>query len=116
MLVVAHDVLEHHDRVVDDDPDRERKPQQREGVDREAEEVQDDERADERRRNREEHVERRRERAEKEIADDRGQERRQRQREDQLVRALVDELGRVDDRRELHVLGSSGTRSRHLAS
>ena len=36
-LHVAHDVLAHHDRVVDQDADREREPEQRHRVQREAE-------------------------------------------------------------------------------
>ncbi len=58
LLGVPEDVLQHHDRVVDDDADGEREPEQGEGVEREAEEVDDRDRAEERHRDREHHVER----------------------------------------------------------
>ena len=71
VLAVAEDVLEHHDRVVDHDADGERQAEQRERVQREAEEVHHDERAEDRGRDGEEHVERGRPRAQEEPADER---------------------------------------------
>ena len=42
-LEMSHDVLEHHDRIVDDNPDRETQAQQCKGVERETKEVQGNE-------------------------------------------------------------------------
>ena len=56
-LGVAEDVLEHHDGVVHDDADGERQAEQGEGVEREAQEVDDGERAEERHRDGEDDVE-----------------------------------------------------------
>ena len=72
VLAVAVDVLEHHDRVVDDDADRQREPEQGEGVEGEAEEVHDDEGAEDRGRDRQQHVEGRGPRAEEEPAHEAG--------------------------------------------
>ena len=55
---MAEDVLQHHDGVVDDDADGERQGEQGEGVEREAEEVDDRHRAEERHRDGEDDVER----------------------------------------------------------
>ena len=44
----ALDVLQHHDRVVDDDADRQHQPEQRQIVQREAQQQHDRERADQR--------------------------------------------------------------------
>ncbi len=57
---VARDVLDHHDRVVDDEAGRDRQRHQREVVDREAGEVHHAERADERQRHRDARDDRRR--------------------------------------------------------
>lgn len=55
----ALDVLDHHDRIVDDDADREHQPEQGQRVEREAEELQGRERADDRHRNRDDRDQRR---------------------------------------------------------
>src|SRR3546814_14783453 len=39
-------ILDHHDRVVDEQPDRERQPEQGEGVDAEPQQIEDTERAE----------------------------------------------------------------------
>ena len=52
-LHVAHDVLEHDDRVVHDEADRQRQRHQRQVVEAVAEQVHDGERADDRDRQRE---------------------------------------------------------------
>src|SRR5439155_1108063 len=57
---VAGDVLDHHDRVVDDEASGDRQRHQRQVVDREAGEVHDAERADERKRHRDARNDRRR--------------------------------------------------------
>ena len=59
LLDVPEDVLQHHDRVVDDEPDRQHHRQQRQRVDREAEHVHERERADQRHRDRHERDDRR---------------------------------------------------------
>ena len=64
-LDVAGDVLDHHDRVVDDEAARDRQRHQRQIVEREAEQVHSGERADERQRHRETRNQRRRQVAQK---------------------------------------------------
>ena len=58
-LDVPEDVLQHHDRVVDDEPDRQHHRQERQRVDREAEHVHQRERADQRHRYRDQRDDRR---------------------------------------------------------
>ena len=69
-LDVPDDVLEHDDRVVDDEPDRERQRHQREVVEAVAEHVHHGERADDRERQREARDHRRREVAQEEEDDE----------------------------------------------
>ena len=79
--------------------------EQGEGVEREAEEVDDRHGAEQRHRDREHDVERRRERAEEEPADERGQDHREEELELDLVDRLLDEGGGVEVDPELHPLG-----------
>ncbi len=65
-LHVAHDVLEHHDRVVDDEADREHQRHHRQVVEAEAEQLHDRERADDRERQRQARDDRRRDVAQEE--------------------------------------------------
>ena len=114
-LAVPVDVLEHHDRVVDHDADRQRQAEHGEGVEREAEEVDHDEGAEDRGRDREQHVEGRRPRAEEEPAHEAGQERRQDQREQDLVDRLLDEGGGVEVDAEDQAFGQLLAQLRHPA-
>ena len=85
VLAVAVDVLEHHDRVVHHDADDQRQPEHGEGVQREAEEVHHDERAEDRGGDGQQHVERRGPRAEEQPAHEAGEQRGQHQGEQDLV-------------------------------
>ena len=113
-LAVPVDVLEHHDGVVDDDADDERQAEHRVGVEREAEEVDDDERPEDRGRDGEQDVHGRRPRPEEEPADEAGQERREDEREEDLVDRPLDERRRVPVHVELEALGQLGLQDGEL--
>ena len=75
LLDEAIDVLQHDDRVVDDDADRQRQREHRHGVQREAHVPHQPERGDDRRRNRDRRDDRRAQVGEEQQHDERGQER-----------------------------------------
>ncbi|CAB3753801.1 hypothetical protein BPA30113_05478 [Burkholderia paludis] len=115
---VALDVLDHHDRIVDHDPDREHHPEQRQRVDRIAERQQQRERADDRHRHRDQRNQRRAPGLQEHDHDDHDQRDRLEQRvHDRLdrrtheLRRVVDDLV-VDARR--HVLLQLGHRLAHF--
>ncbi len=118
-LAVPVDVLEHHDRVVDDDADDESQAEHRVGVQGEAEEVDDGEGPEDRGRDREEDVDGRRPRPEEEPADEARQEGREDEGEEDLVDRALDEDGRVPvdlEPQALRQLGRASTRSSSLTS
>jgi hypothetical protein len=106
-LRVPVDVLEHHHGVVDDEADRERQAQQGEGVEREAEEVDDRDRAEERHGDREDDVERARERAEEEPAHEGGEDQREPELDVDVVDRLLDEARLVEEHLDLHAVGQA---------
>ena len=98
LIEIAFHVLHHHDRIVDDDADREDEPEERERVQREAERLEHRERADERHGNRDERNDRRAPRLEEEDDDHDHEDRGLEDRFLNLTHRLRDELrGVVDD-------------------
>ena len=91
-LHVPDDVLQHDDRVVDDEADGERERHQREVVERVAAEVHHGERADDRHRQREAGDHRRREVSQEEEDDEDDQEERQQERELHVAHGVADRL------------------------
>src|SRR5207249_10985276 len=85
VLAVPVEVLQNHDRVVDDDAHHEREAEHGERVQREVEEVHHDEGAEDRRWYRQEDVHGARPRSEEQPADEAGQQRGEEQREQDLV-------------------------------
>jgi hypothetical protein len=98
-------ILHHHHRVVDDETDCQRQPEEGEGVEGVPEEVDDRDGPEERPRDRQHHVERRRERAQEQPADECRQHQREHQLELDLVHRLLDERRRVEEDLDLHPLG-----------
>jgi hypothetical protein len=98
---VADDVLEHDDRVVDDEADRERQRQQRQVVEAEAERVHRGEGADHRDRQGQRRDDRRRQVAQEQQDDQDDQEAGDDQRELHVVIALADRDAAVVERRHL---------------
>ena len=88
--------------VVDDDADGEAEREEREGVQREAGEVDERDRPEERHRDREDDVQRRGERAEEHPADERRQDDREEELELDLVDRVLDEGRRVEVDPDLH--------------
>ena len=89
-LHVPDDVLQHHDRVVDDEADRERQRHQRQVVEAVAERPHHRERADDRERQREAGDDRRREVPQEQEDDQHDEDDRQHQRELDVVDRLAD--------------------------
>ena len=87
---VADDVLQHHDRVVHDEADRQRQGQQRQVVERVAEQVHDPERGDDRHRQREARDDRRPDVPEEQEDHQHDQDERDEQRDLHVVDRLLD--------------------------
>jgi len=102
LLLVPEGVLQHDDRVVHHDADGDREREQREVVDREAEEIHDRERRHDRRRNREPGDHRRPQVAQEHEDDQYHEDRRDEQRETRIVDRVRDELRSVVCGLELH--------------
>ena len=96
LFEMAHDVLDHDDRIVDDEAGADRQRHQRQVVDAEAAEIHDAERGDERNRQRD-------------AGDDRGPERAQEEQHDH------DDEADAQDERELHVVDGGADRSGAVA-
>lgn len=94
---ISLDVLHHHDRIVDDDTDRQHQAEQRQHVQREAEGVEEGEGADERHRDRDDRDDRRAPGLQEDENDDGDENRRLGDRLVDLVDRFRDELGRVVD-------------------
>ena len=111
-FAVAEDVLHDHDGVVDDDADGQGHGQEGEGVEGEAEEIDDGHRPQEGHGDGQDDVEGAGKRAEEQPADEGGQEDREEELELDLLDRILDELGRVEDdgRRDALRAGSSGNR------
>src|ERR1019366_1809528 len=103
LLGIACDIFEHHDGVIDDDTDDERKPQHGEAVDGEAEEVEGDERAHDGGRNGEQHIERCAPGTQEEEADERRQDDGADELVFQLFHRIFDEFGGVKNGHQLQV-------------
>ena len=95
LLHVPHDVLEHDDRVVDDEADRERQRHQRQVVEAVAEQVHRGERADDRRGQRQARDDRRREVPQEQEDHEHDEHDREQQRELDVVHRLADRLRAV---------------------
>ena len=95
VLHVPHDVLEHDDRVVDDEADRERERHQRQVVEAVAEQLHRRERADDRRRQREARDDRRRDVAQEQEDHEHDEHDGQQQRELDVVHRLANRLRAV---------------------
>ncbi len=109
-LVLAHvplDVLQHDDRVVDDDADRQHHAEQRQGVDRVAVQVQAGERAGQRHRHRDHRNDRRAPALQEQVHDEEDQQHRLAQRLQHLADRHLDEARRVVRRRVLEALGEA---------
>ena len=102
---VALDVLDHHDRVVDDDADREHETEQRQRVQREAERVHHGERADERHRHGRERDQRRAPGLQEQQHHEHDEEQRLEQRMHDRVDRLAHEHRRVVDDVVVEALG-----------
>ncbi len=106
-LEMAHDVLEHHDRVVDHEADGERERHQRQVVEAVVQQVHHRERADDRHRQRETRDDRRRPIPEEQEDDEHDQQERELERERHVVdrrlngRRPVVQRGHFDGRRDL---------------
>ena len=94
---VALDILDHHDRVVDDDADRQHKAEEGQHVEREAESIKHGERADQRHRDRDDRDDRHAPGLQEDDDDDDHQHDGLEDRLVDLVDRLGDELGRVVD-------------------
>ena len=96
LLDEARDVLDHDDRVVDDETGRERQPEERERVDREPEHLHQEERADQRDRDRERRDQRRAPVLQEQEDDEHDERDRDQQRRHDFFDRLADESRRVE--------------------
>ncbi len=104
LLSEARDVLDDHDRVVDDEPSREGQTEERERVDREPQKLHEGERADERDRDRDHRHERHLPVLDEGIDDQDDEQDRERERHRDLLDRLAHEQRRVEGNR----VGDSG--------
>ena len=102
---VAHDVLAHHDGVVDQQADGQRQPHQREDVQREAQGAHDDERADDGDRQRQPRDHRAAPAIQEQEDDEDGEEAAEHQRDLHVVHRVADEGGAVHHRAQADVRG-----------
>ena len=102
-LDVALDVLHHHDRVVDDDADRQHQAEQAERVDREAEQIEHGERADDRHRHRDQRNDGRAPGLQEQDHHQHDQHHRLEQRGDHGIDRVAHEHRRVVDRGPAHI-------------
>ncbi len=107
-------VLEHHDRVVDHQADREHEAEQRQHVDREAQEIQEEHRADQRHRDRDERDQRGAERAQEDEDDEHHQRHRLEHGAVDRVDRFLDEDGGIKGDSDRHALRQSGLQPGHL--
>ena len=103
MLDVVHDRLDHDDRVVHHDADREHEAEHRQRVDREAEQREEDECADQRNRDREERNDRRSDVLQEDEDDERHEDQRLDERLQDFVDRGLDRRRRVVDDLVIHV-------------
>jgi hypothetical protein len=102
VLDVAHDVLEHHDRIVDDEADRERQAEQRDVVDRVAEAPEQRDRAEQRDRQRHRRDHRRDDAAQEQEDDEDDERDRSEHRQRDVVERVADRHRTIVDRRQPH--------------